>query len=758
MDIWAWVHDLSRDLRAAGHGRAAELIWRIPDEMYQMARVTAALPEAVAAARSLNNPWLEVYFRHWGLQSRAWGTKDGETALGETVALFEFAHRPETMDCPQSVCVTQDLTLCYANIDAPGTAAARLEVLRETLDRITPEWPCYTCLTVEYGTALVDDGRPEEALGFLTGQSAALGAVGEKIRWDIPFTAAQALRDLGRFDEALTSLDQADRTEGESSTKKYQQDRNILRAGILARRGRLEEAADLLPDFDALMPHSRPPWSAVAADLATAEPARNTWHLAAQLQTCLDHAVKTGAHHDAVQIGLRQASLALARGVRWIAAEALDIVATHLTKLKKPESPAQAAAALRRQTESLTADAAPMPVPPEALVDWLRAHDEIAPERAITWLREACAALPLDATLVEAHAGALRSCGRTDAALEVLRAFVCANPAIDGPNFALLGGLLELGRTSEVEALAHTIEAENPSAALWFRAKLAGQRDDWQETARHCAALLEERPGAAGVLSLWAEAAARLGDWPSVLRLRRELCALQADNNAARWNLVTAASAAEDWPSVRDAAGALDMSFDTESGVIEENWGRAYIRFDDGDEAKTYYAIRTGPATARILSPAVPPAAQHIGDWIAFDASLLEPRPESEEERARFVPTFRAVHIIQPGGFGESCFIDGAKPADEVFEAFLQAVDGLGWRYWITSGEDYQVTDPETGTAIPGCYFWITAPSMLSPREVDQRLRDLTSGWQHPACWGRYAERAGLPTERHAAIAERYGL
>ena len=68
------------------------------------------------------------------------------------------------------------------------------------------------------------------------------------------------------------------------------------------------------------------------------------------------------------------------------------------------------------------------------------------------------------------------------------------------------------------------------------------------------------------------------------------------------------------------------------------------------------------------------------------------------------------------------------------------------------------MTDPETGAPIPGGYFWITAPAAFGPREVDQRLQELTSGWLHPACWGRYAERAGLPTERHADIARRYGL
>ena len=47
---------------------------------------------------------------------------------------IEFANRDETRECPQSVCVTQDLAGCYAKLDGPGYAQERLDVARETLE------------------------------------------------------------------------------------------------------------------------------------------------------------------------------------------------------------------------------------------------------------------------------------------------------------------------------------------------------------------------------------------------------------------------------------------------------------------------------------------------------------------------------------------------------------------------------------------------------------------------------------------------
>ena len=50
------------------------------------------------------------------MRNRLGNNGEGETALPEAVALFEFAHRDDTIACPQSVCVTQDLSACYATV------------------------------------------------------------------------------------------------------------------------------------------------------------------------------------------------------------------------------------------------------------------------------------------------------------------------------------------------------------------------------------------------------------------------------------------------------------------------------------------------------------------------------------------------------------------------------------------------------------------------------------------------------------------
>ncbi|REM95695.1 hypothetical protein DSI35_28675, partial [Mycobacterium tuberculosis] len=78
-----------------------------------------------------------------------------------------------TLDCPQSICVTQDLAACYGNIDGPGWVPERIEVCDETLGRIDPSWACFQCLSCEKADALLDDGRGQDALDYLQVQAAA---------------------------------------------------------------------------------------------------------------------------------------------------------------------------------------------------------------------------------------------------------------------------------------------------------------------------------------------------------------------------------------------------------------------------------------------------------------------------------------------------------------------------------------------------------------------------------------------------------
>ena len=150
MNIWQWVEQTENELIKSGNHCLVEFV----NEIFifcvneEHAKVDALMPEALALTRQVNHSWLEIYFRHWHLQSRVLNRHEGKSALHEAVSLVEFAHREEAKDCPQTVCVIQDLSACYEKIDGPGFAEERKQVVKETLARINPSWPCFSCLSL----------------------------------------------------------------------------------------------------------------------------------------------------------------------------------------------------------------------------------------------------------------------------------------------------------------------------------------------------------------------------------------------------------------------------------------------------------------------------------------------------------------------------------------------------------------------------------------------------------------------------------
>ncbi|MFD0528914.1 hypothetical protein ACFQ1I_21305 [Kitasatospora arboriphila] len=159
-DIWAWVRDTHEQLSEAGHHRLAAALVEIAGHAVEgrNEQLDAMYPEALASARALGLPWVEVFLRHWRMQNLLNKRHQGEAAMAEAVDLLEFAHREETASCPQSVCAVQDFTICHANIDGPGYVAERLAVLEETLARVEPARACFDCLSREYADTLEDDG------------------------------------------------------------------------------------------------------------------------------------------------------------------------------------------------------------------------------------------------------------------------------------------------------------------------------------------------------------------------------------------------------------------------------------------------------------------------------------------------------------------------------------------------------------------------------------------------------------------------
>ncbi len=352
MNIWEWVGDTQQTLYEQGYDRLAELIDAVPQAAVDLQhdRVDALVPEALHLAREAGNPWLEVFFRHWNLQSQVFDRNRVADALPEAVALIDFAHREETRDCPQSVCVVQDLSHCYGALDGPGYVQERLAIAGETLARIDASWGCFTCISEEHADALLDDGRYEETLRFLDEQVKALTRAGHRDkRYHMRPQRVEALLRLGRYDEAAKFNGKA-KHQWRGESQAFQQ--RLDTARILAYQGELSQAVEELPDFDeirATAGHYRC-WAETVWLLARHGAIDNDARIDDQFKILSETLLEQGANYNAAVLALWRAELALGRADAAAANGICDYVTEITTRLRRPESIEEQIATLRARS------------------------------------------------------------------------------------------------------------------------------------------------------------------------------------------------------------------------------------------------------------------------------------------------------------------------------------------------------------------------------------------------------------------------
>lgn len=765
MNIWHWMEKLQQDLANAGQAHSAQLIDDFSSEVcdLQVERAEALLPEAKALARTLENPWLEVFIGHWEMRNRLGNKNEGESALADAVALFELAHRDDTHECPQSVCITQDLCACYANIDGPGWAEARIEVCDETLARINPKWGCFQCISIEKSEAMLDLGNPQAAYDYLEQQIHAVEAAGEEINAGMTEFRNKLLLALGRHEEALAHIGKEEaKADGAPEWTNIKQPRDILKARALAALGRDDEALEALPALRDINPGALHRWLNAIFPVLLRRPELNNWSLASRLQQGLDTLARNGAHRHLLEMSAQCIQLALARGALWSAKRQLALARQAQQKLRVDAGAAALLDAL--QTRIDAQPATPLPSAPENLLQWLDSQDADNPrnpEAEVEWLLAALAACPDDLALIQQTVQALAAIGASQEAIELLWRSVRKNTDAEYiPAYFLLELLLENGRTEEVEQLARLYQTSAPETAYWMRAQLAKHNRDWTDCEQHCRALLAHAhpPASQGALRLLAMSLMQQQRFAEAAETYARLAEELPEESAPRWDYLTAASAAGDWQGVRRMAAAMGMELPEGDGAPDMQLGWVLIRSIENGEPLDYYAMRSGPTDAVIMENAPPRFQQRSGDHVAFDAQALLPPPEDEQEQQNFIPTFMAVHTIKPGERARSIVVEGPDPGDEAIEQLRQTLQALDWQIWVHRRDGYQLEDQETGEELPGILFTVAARQGTPAAEIDQQLRQATAHWPSPMCWLALAEAAGANPAPHQAIIDRYGL
>lgn len=771
MDIWAWVDELYNNLEKTGQQRLATLIYQIPNDLHEnrTERFEASIDEAIMGARALKHPWLEVYFRHWALRHQLSTYLEGEKALKESIALMEFAHRDDTLACPQSICVTQDLASCYANVDGPGWVAERIAVIDETMARITPKTNCWDCLAREKADALLDDDRTEEALLYLQEQIINIKNTGDEPTVALIHTEIGCLQLLGRFDEALDKLAKLDEKNKEASTHSLIV-RHLLRAIIYAKQGHFDKAESLNMPFHTLDPIYYLRWVNLNYIIAmNADRQKNNWQLGAAIQKAIKHFQTVGSHRFVIDMALMQAKLALSRKSKWAATQAIEIISETIPKLRrqdKAEVELNEIKALYENTDFITQNI-PASTPDELQV-FLETSTDSDPEMHIDFLYELHDKFPENYYVVQVLSSALNACDMVEKANALLEQYFrqSVNTSDDADQaFQLL--IYNLNSACNFEKLAllkAEFETRFPLNAILIDCILYHEKENYEDLVNSATKGFALSNNTILVFQRFEKIAnIKLKRFDEVVRIQLEILKelTEDDLYGARWDLLTYAAAAKAWDIYLETCKLLDIDLpeptDPNNLAHESSAGWIWVRFIEQGIESYHLAERTGPTLARIKSVSAPHETQHANDWIVIEPRMLETPPEDEDERAQFIESYDAFHILEPG-HTKAIIIDGPRPLTKELDIFYERFDELGWLFWRRSNNDYEVKHPKNEGNIQGLYFFIAVPENLPEIEVFNELKSLTASFTYPLCWLELAKKVNVDVDYHEGLKIQYGL
>jgi hypothetical protein len=759
MDIWSWVTELQKELRAQGHERLAAMLEQLPDAACddRHEEVDAISSEALALTRSLDLPWAEVFVRHWTLQSRVMHRMDA-TVLSEALRLVDFAHDDAAHGCPQAVCAVQDLAACYANVDGPGYAEQRLAVADEVLARIDPSWPCFECICEERAGALNDLGRFEEALAFGEAQQRAACAADPRAFQGRVGPRCEALLRLGRAEGALHVLSERGRHVDDEHRR---QEIAHLRALAHARLGEGQPALAALREVgDALRtPVFYRLWAETAEALVGLGAMPNDVALGRTLSRMIARLERQGVGRAVVEIAGIAGRLAVARGSDTMALRAVVAMEGALPRLAKPLDAPSKIAELRAALAAIPDRGVALPETPEALLDALGREPVPGPEEVLPPLEAARRRWPDDVRVALSAWNVLVRLGLDEEARATIGGFADAHPDNSDAALALGHTLISLRDGDAVSVLAERLlRSPDRSDGHWILAQWAMAERSFARAVEHGLAVLERNPDAINTRRLILSAAREQRDWPLVLRMARELSARSPEPGQADWERIVAGSAVGAWNEVRESARRLGMDLQGE-GPIEERWGICRLRFQD--PRADLVAARTGPATARVLQIAGPRRIERLGDIVVFEPRPIEEGPGGKPngDEARRPMLFPAVETLRRGGY-RSYAIDGAHPGDDLMDALGARLGERGAELQVVSGEKYELHPEAHAEPLRGVFAFLALPETLTAAEASALLREATAAWAEPLTWLELAADAGdeALVEAQRAIAKRLGL
>ena len=768
MDIWAWYHERVEQLYEDGQNRLVEIMENIPSYTVDgyHDKVDAVVPEGLALARSIKDQWVELFLRHWELQSLVLHRIDVKQGLPKAVSLLEFAHREENLACPQSICAVQDLANCYGNADGPGYVQERLDVASETMAKIDPSWSCYVCIACEYAAALLDSKQYEQALEFLDQCDKEMQAKREKKdTGHLLLTRVKVLILMERYEEAIKKLEKIN---SPNSGDTFKLEVRLVESKIAALTGRFEHSKALLLEYDTAVtdPSIYSLWVEISYLLVKNGDMENGWRLCAQHQKMIDTMLRNGAVRDVITLSAWVCELALLRGQKNTARFYANVIDSCLPQLHKVLDAQDILQELNEEIQKTPSVDIELPEKLSDVEAWLGDDPEVALSRIEACLRQ----WPGEESLVVDASRCLLALGRHHASIRYLERFLQ-----DAPDSAEV--ILELGYALSRDKQAFTrfynqlegqdLTEDSRLNLLWVKA-LCHRQQDQPEDAKICLnQILQAQPDLFNTRQLLARIEQEQGNYAEALTHIERLHKTYPDNKNLNWDMAVLATLLQHWDKLQTCCAELGMELEGE-GPEYGQWGYCRLQFTRDDGEKTIiYADRVGPVTARVSHASHIAKPQLYNTLVVFDPAPLNQLDQENEEGHKVDSEgndsylYEVIETIEPGGYN-TFSIDGVYPGEENLQKVIETLKQQGCFFNKRNGDEYQVYDEQETNPGPmdGIYAYILMPDSRAPSKINEALESVVKDFEHPLMWIELAEAIGdadlIAAQR--AIRQRYGL
>lgn len=813
MDIWQWVGTTLDSLKEQGHERLREVMAYLPSAVVddEHERADALFHEGMALAKQQDNTWIEVYLRHWRLQSHVLKRQRVRELANEATDLLHFAHQPEQKDCPQSVCVVQDFAACFGIKDGLGYADERIAITEETLARINPSWACYQCISGEYLDAMTDKGQYDLVFEKLHAFREQAAEKGEKSHQDLLQTnELSILLKLGRYKEVIAKSKKMHSPEGGES---FIRDIKIRRALAEAKLGKYKAAISTCIDFEEMLPTSKyyVYWAEMWFTIASAEAKYNTEVLNEQFLALTKVLTENGAVRQAIQLQDWQTQLSFFRNDVYAAKKSIAKIEPLIHELHvdmgASERLAELRAMLQTHTENtqkhLTVATLPNKVTESALFALsLGELEQLYTQIQIqTQEQEQTEKHPLYEKIARAFCRKLNQQGYGEEALGICHAYTKTQGYTSQWFLQHLHIALKYCQTEEIKTLTHLLDSR-PA----FLEKSALQQGYWLLINHHetkdkptAYALTEklltdgiapnnatyapdDAPTATdltteNVLKKAASLAYDLAKYQQQLHYLKQLYPISQNNKQLLADILLAARLCHDWTSVTDFCTANDICIKNEifqqgeqallaitpkkiSENSELSWEKILIKVADTEGYEYYYnADCIAPMTAVITE--VNPYTLYFGHQVIFHPTALNQRNklndqgEACDEDGETRACYQSIKTISAPSY-QVFSIDGAEPDEAGWQKLLSLLDTYEATLAIQNFADYTVHDTQAENAIelPAVYAHVAVAENTDLHTLYTNLMALNAAFAHPLTFLNLAEL----TKNEAWIAEQTQL